>query len=84
MVIHWKDKNIPNMEIKNATYKGGDSSIIKIHRGTKSIGLIGRSAGSWNPLHHNRRHRHPLRDLYWEVKRPGQTLNRAEMEHLCL
>jgi hypothetical protein len=33
MVIHWKDKNIPNMEIKNATYKGGDSSIIKISTG---------------------------------------------------
>ena len=35
MVIHWKDKNIPNMEIKDATYKGGDSSIIKISSGNK-------------------------------------------------
>jgi hypothetical protein len=37
MVIHWKDKNIPNMEIKNATYKGGDSSIIKISSGEKEF-----------------------------------------------
>jgi hypothetical protein len=33
MVIHWKDKDIPNMEIRNAVYKGGDSSIIKISSG---------------------------------------------------
>jgi hypothetical protein len=30
IVIHWKDKNLPPMEIKNAAYKGADSSIIKI------------------------------------------------------
>jgi hypothetical protein len=35
MVIHWKDKDIPNMEIKNAVYKGGDGSIIKISSGDK-------------------------------------------------
>jgi hypothetical protein len=35
MVIHWKDKDIPNMEIRNAVYKGGDSSIIKISSGDK-------------------------------------------------
>ena len=35
MVIHWKDKDIPNMEVKNATYKGGDGSIIKISSGDK-------------------------------------------------
>ena len=35
MVIHWKDKDIPNMEIKNATYKGGDDSIMKISSGDK-------------------------------------------------
>jgi len=28
IVIHWNDKDIPNMEITNAVYKGGDSSII--------------------------------------------------------
>ena len=33
IVIHWKEKNIPNMEIKNATYKGVDSSIVKISSG---------------------------------------------------
>jgi len=35
MVIHWKDRNIPNMEITSAVYKGGDSSIIKISSGDK-------------------------------------------------
>jgi hypothetical protein len=30
IVIHWKDKDIPPMVIKDATYKGADSSIIKI------------------------------------------------------
>jgi len=35
MVIHWKDKDIPNMEIKDANYKGGDGSIIKISSGDK-------------------------------------------------
>jgi len=35
MIIHWKDKNIPSMEIKNATYRGGDSLIIKISSGDK-------------------------------------------------
>ncbi len=30
IVIHWKDKNVPPMEIANAAYKGADSSIIKI------------------------------------------------------
>jgi len=35
MVIHWKDKDIPNMEIKGAVYKGGDGSIIKISSGDK-------------------------------------------------
>jgi hypothetical protein len=35
IVIHWKDKNIPPMEIENAAYKGADSSIIKITSGGK-------------------------------------------------
>jgi hypothetical protein len=30
IIIHWKDKTIPPMEIKDAAYKGADSSIIKI------------------------------------------------------
>ena len=30
IVIHWKDENFPAMEIKDAAYKGTDSSIIKI------------------------------------------------------
>lgn len=30
IVIHWKDKNQPPMEIKDAAYKGADSTIIKI------------------------------------------------------
>jgi len=30
ILIHWKDKNLPAMEIKDAAYKGADSSIIKI------------------------------------------------------
>lgn len=30
IIIHWKEKDIPPMEIENATYKGADSSIIKI------------------------------------------------------
>jgi hypothetical protein len=30
IIIHWKDKNLPAMEIKNAAYKGADSSVIKI------------------------------------------------------
>jgi len=30
IVIHWKDKEIPPMELKAAAYKGADSSIIKI------------------------------------------------------
>lgn len=30
IIIHWKDKNLPVMEIKNAKYKGADSSIIRI------------------------------------------------------
>ena len=30
IVIHWKDKNLPPMEINDAAYKGADSSIIKI------------------------------------------------------
>ena len=33
IVIHWKEKNIPNMEIKNATDKGVDSSMVKISSG---------------------------------------------------
>ena len=33
IVIHWKDKNLPPMEIKDAAYKGADSSIIKITSG---------------------------------------------------
>jgi hypothetical protein len=24
IIIHWKDKNLPAMEIKNAAYKGAD------------------------------------------------------------
>jgi hypothetical protein len=32
IVIHWKDKNLPPMEIKNAAYKGADSSINVVHR----------------------------------------------------
>jgi hypothetical protein len=35
IMIHWKDKDIPPMEIKNANYKGADSSIIKISTGGK-------------------------------------------------
>jgi len=35
IVIHWKDKTIPPMEIVNAAYKGADSSIIKITAGVK-------------------------------------------------
>jgi hypothetical protein len=35
IVIHWKDKNFLPMEIENAAYKGGDSSIIKITSGGK-------------------------------------------------
>jgi hypothetical protein len=35
IVIHWKDKNMPPMEIENAAYKGADSSIIKIIAGGK-------------------------------------------------
>ncbi|MFH2043660.1 MAG: hypothetical protein ABIK92_00765 [Pseudomonadota bacterium] len=33
IIVHWKDKSLPPMEIKDATYKGADSSnsfIIKI------------------------------------------------------
>lgn len=30
IIIHWKDKNHPPMEIKDAAYKGVESSIIKI------------------------------------------------------
>ena len=30
IIIHWKEKDIPPMEIESATYKGADSSIIKI------------------------------------------------------
>jgi hypothetical protein len=30
IVIHLKDKNLPPMEINDATYKGADSFIIKI------------------------------------------------------
>jgi hypothetical protein len=30
IVIHWKDKNAPPMEIKDAVYRGADSSIFKI------------------------------------------------------
>ena len=30
ILVHWKDKDIPPMEIKDATYKGADSSIIRI------------------------------------------------------
>ena len=37
MVIHWKDRDIPIMEIKNATCKGGDGSIIKISSGDKEF-----------------------------------------------
>ena len=36
IIIHWKDKTIPPMEIKDAAYKGADSSIIKI----TSAGII--------------------------------------------
>ena len=35
IVIHWKDKNLPPMEIQNAAYKGADSSVIKITSGGK-------------------------------------------------
>jgi hypothetical protein len=35
IIIHWKDKDIPPMEIKNATYKGAESSIIRITSGNK-------------------------------------------------
>jgi hypothetical protein len=35
IIIHWKDKDVPPMETKNATYKGADSSIIKITAGNK-------------------------------------------------
>ena len=35
IVIHWKDKNLPPMEIKDAAYKGADSAIIKITSGGK-------------------------------------------------
>ena len=34
-MIHWKDKDVPPMEIKNAMYKGADSSVIKISTGGK-------------------------------------------------
>ena len=34
-MIHWKDKDVPPMEIKNAIYKGADSSVIKISTGGK-------------------------------------------------
>lgn len=30
IVIYWKDRQIPPMEIPNGVYKGADSSIIKI------------------------------------------------------
>lgn len=30
ILIHWKERDIPPMIIPNATYKGADSSIIKI------------------------------------------------------
>ena len=35
IMIHWKDKVVPPMEIKNAIYKGADSSVIKISTGGK-------------------------------------------------
>ena len=35
IMIHWKDKDVPPMEIKNAIYKGADSSVIKISTGGK-------------------------------------------------
>ena len=35
VMIHWKDKDVPPMEIKDAFYKGADSSIIKISTGGK-------------------------------------------------
>ena len=35
IMIHWKDKDVPPMEIKNAMYKGADSSVIKISTGGK-------------------------------------------------
>jgi hypothetical protein len=35
IMIHWKDKEVPPMEIKNAIYKGADSSVIKISTGGK-------------------------------------------------
>ena len=30
ILIHWKERDVPPMEIPNAVYKGADSSIIKI------------------------------------------------------
>ena len=33
IVIHWKDKDTPPMEIPDATYTGADSAIIKITKG---------------------------------------------------
>ena len=33
IMIHWKDKDIPPMEIKDALYRGAGSSIIKISTG---------------------------------------------------
>lgn len=38
----------------------------KYPRGTKSIGLIGRSVGSWSPLNKKNSNRHHFRDLYGE------------------
>jgi hypothetical protein len=40
--IHWKDKDIPPMEIRNAPYKGADSSIIKITAGNKEESVMKR------------------------------------------